>query len=75
MDCVCLPAPIPFDHLQEVSKACVAHHSDVELVAAGWIRGGPAWTHPGRGGLWTKEQAMEDLRNGIPQDTNSFRER
>ena len=69
--CICTPAPVPFDHLQEVSPKCIAHHPSVRLVAAGWKREGAIWTHPERVGLWTMEQALEVL-DGIPKDRDAI---
>lgn len=59
--CICAPAPAPFDHLHIVSRECIAHHSDVQLVNLGWLRNGPMWTKEGFGGLFTKEQALEAM--------------
>lgn len=69
-ECVCTPAPAPFDHLQRVAKACVAHHPAVRLVAAGWKRDGALWTHPEKVGLWTMDQALDCLegKDGVSKD-------
>ena len=71
-ECICPTAPAPFDHLQEVSRGCIAHLLDVQLVAAGWSRNGPMWTKEGFGGLFTRDQALEaeekERNNGIPKD-------
>lgn len=60
-ECVCSPAPAPFDHLQQVDRKCIAHNWDVILVKAGWKREGAIWTHHWKIGLWTKEQAIQTL--------------
>lgn len=59
--CTCPSAPVPFDHLQVINQKCIYHHPEVTLVRAGWERNGGIWTHPTKGGLWTKEQAMGTL--------------
>ena len=60
--CICTARPpAPFDHLVISNPKCIAHHPDVRLIAAGWERNGAVWIHPTKGGLWTREQAMETL--------------
>jgi hypothetical protein len=60
-ECICTPAPPPYDHLLESHPKCIAHVTAVRLVAAGWKRDGGLWTHDYYKGLWTEEQAKETL--------------
>lgn len=57
-ECICSPAPAPFDHAVQVNPKCLAHRQDIQLVAAGWTRNGAYWTHDYYRGMWTIEQAF-----------------
>lgn len=60
-ECICKPAPAPFDHLTQPDRKCIAHLVPVQLIATGWTRNGAYWTHDHYRGMWTQEQAAETL--------------